>query len=396
VNESAGEVGALLAGAESRTAAEYQRLTQGFSAPAQNMLAADRQGNIAIRSTGRFPHRPGNGRGTAIRDGTTSASDWRGDWSVRRYPVSRTPDRDYFSSANQQPIDPRADSTYLGADWAGPWRAMRINALLRGDSSVTVDEMRQWQTDPGSARADLFVPYFLEAAGVGGMPESSALPPLRLSAELLAQWDRRYTKDNTRAVLFELAMNQLAELTWDELEDDNRRRPGVPRDVVLAQLLQDPRSPWWDRRETDAIEDRDAILREALTRALAAARRRHGEPDGTGWRWDRVRHANMHHLLRIPAFSALEIPVQGGPGTLSPSSGSGTHGASWRMVVDLGDSIIALGTYPGGQSGNPVSPRYLDRLPGWVAGELDTLRFPRTSADLEGRSIVRLDLRPRP
>ena len=39
-----------------------------------------------------------------------------------------------------------------------------VNALLRADSQVTVDEMRRFQTDPGSARADHFVPFFLHAA----------------------------------------------------------------------------------------------------------------------------------------------------------------------------------------------------------------------------------------
>jgi penicillin amidase len=74
--------------------------------------------------------------------------------------------------------------------------------------------------------------------------------------------------------------------------------------------------------------------------------------------------------------------VQGGPGTLSPSAGSGTHGASWRMVVDLGPTPHAWTTYPGGQSGNPASARYRDRIPEWLEGQLEAVHLPRTATEL--------------
>jgi penicillin amidase len=54
----------------------------------------------------------------------------------------------------------------------------------------------------------------------------------------------------------------------------------------------------------------------------------------------------------------------------------GGEGASWRMVVELGPQVRAWGTYPGGQSGNPASPRYADRLDQWTRGELAPLSFP--------------------
>jgi penicillin amidase len=52
------------------------------------------------------------------------------------------------------------------------------------------------------------------------------------------------------------------------------------------------------------------------------------------------------------------------------------------MVVELGPEVRAWGTYPGGQSGNPASEHYIDRVAGWQAGELDTLLFPKRPDDL--------------
>ena len=84
-------------------------------------------------------------------------------------------------------------------------------------------------------------------------------------------------------------------------------------------------------------------------------------------------HTDIWHLLRLPSLSAPGIAVQGGPETIAPAGRHGTAGASWRMVVELGPEVHAYATYPGGQSGNPASPWYANRIPQWASGGLDTL-----------------------
>ncbi|UCC82740.1 MAG: penicillin acylase family protein [Gemmatimonadota bacterium] len=390
VLEEVGEKFGLWHAARAESVEEWLTAMEVWGAPAQNMIVADRQGTIAIRSTGTYPIHP-DGSGLEIRDGRFSAEDWVGFWPLERYPSAVDPQQRYLASANQQPIDPRVDSTYMGADWPSPWRAMRINTLLSSDSAVTPDAMRRYQTDPGNARADLFLPFFLAAVrrqAEIGAPDESAVE----AAELLAEWDRRYTKENRRAVVFEYAMRELADRTWDELlRPEGSRRVYTPSSTVLASLLHYPQSVWWDDRRTeDVVEDRDAILVAGLAAALVRAKRELGEPEGPAWRWENVRHANIYHLLELPALSALGLPVQGGPGNLNPSSGGGTHGASWRMVVELGDEISAWSIYPGGQSGHPLSSRYTDRIDKWVAGELDRVLFPRSESDLDDSRVTSL------
>ena len=63
------------------------------------------------------------------------------------------------------------------------------------------------------------------------------------------------------------------------------------------------------------------------------------------------------------------------------------------MVVELGPEMRAWGIYPGGQSGNPASRHYMSGVMTWGAGELDSLRFPRTPDDLRNAS-ARVTLRP--
>jgi penicillin amidase len=401
VLEAGSEINGFYTAAHARSAAELEAgFAEWYRAPAQNMLAADRGGHIAIRSSGRFPLRPGDGTGSTVQDGTTSASDWTGSLNVDQWPQSTDPAQGYLASANQQPIDPRVAGRWWGGSY-DPWRALRINALLRADSAVTPDAMRRYQTDPGSARADLFVRAFLDAAQrVLGSATLDTASARRLSeaAMLLGQWDRRYTRDNQRAVLFEAAMQELVSRTWDELAPPrSSRRVITPSSAVLAELLADSASAWWDDRATPRVEHRDDILTMSLVAAVLKTRQQFGDPNAGGWRWDRIRHANVNHLLGVPALSAREIPVQGGPGTLAPSFGSGTHSASWRMVVELGPTLRAWATYPGGQSGNPMSPRYRDRIEGWAKGELEAVRIPATPAELEpAHRSATLVLQPAP
>lgn len=376
------------------TAAEWYAAMEPYRAPAQNFLVADRGGHIGIRSTGRYPVRPGDGRGDKVFDGSTSASDWSGDWPLARYPQALDPAQGFLASANQQPIDPAVRPGYLGWDWPTPWRAMRINSILRADSAMTPDKMRLAHTDPRSELTAVLLDRLRDAVGVlrreGTLTEADGEAMAFLEA-----WDGRFDVESRGAVLFDQFQAAVTRRTWDELAmPGETRRLATPGSAMLAMLMLDPSSPWWDDRSTAGpAERRDDILLAALRDAWTGARTRFGNaPDG--WRWGTVRRANIHHLLRLPGFGRESLPVQSGPGTLSPSEASGTHGASWRFVVEMGPEVRAWGTYPGGQSGNPVSRRYADRVPTWQRGDLSELRFPRAARDLPDSLISsRLTLR---
>ena len=68
VLEAGREAVGFIEGARARTAAEFEdAMARSYRAPAQNMLAADRGGHIAIRSTGRYPIRGEERLGAAGR-----------------------------------------------------------------------------------------------------------------------------------------------------------------------------------------------------------------------------------------------------------------------------------------------------------------------------------------
>lgn len=388
--------GAALRGASfARSATAWYAAMESYQAPAQNFLVADRGGHIGIRSAGRYPVRPGNGRGNHVFDGSSSANDWTGDWPRARAPQALDPAQGYLASANQQPLDPSVRPGYLGWDWPPPWRAMRINEILRADGAMTPDKMRLAHTDPRSVLTEIVLRQLHAAVAVarrGGALQTAD----SASMAFLDAWDGRYDVDSRGAVLFDAVLAALTRHTWDELTlPGERRRIATPNTMLLARLLQDSLSAWWDDRSTsDVREDRSAILLISLRDAWTTTRSRFGN-DPTRWRWGAVRPVNVRHLLGLPGFGRESLEVQSGPGTLSPSEAGGTHGASWRFVVELGPELNAWGVYPGGQSGNPVSSRYDDRLSRWQRGELAPLRLPRSAADLADSLLMsRLTLTP--
>jgi penicillin amidase len=372
--EGASQWQAFRTAAHARTAREWLDAMRSYESPPQNMLVADRAGTIAIRSTGRFPLRAGGGFGDRLLDGSTRATDWTGNWSVAEYPQAIAPAQGYLASNNQEPQDPRDQPHYLGSDWLTPWRALRINQLLRSDSAVTPETMQRWQTDAASPRADALVPYFLRAAAA--RPADTLA---QRAAALLGAWNRRYTLDNEAAVLLEAVLRALSASLWDELPSDIS--PGT---AALLALLDDPQNLWWDiRSTTNRVEQRDDVLSAALADGYTATVRTYGPAASGAWRWSQVHRIDIWHLLHLPALSRHGLAVPGGASTLSPSSiTGGSEGSSWRMVVELGPEVRAWGTYPGGQSGNPASARYDDRLAQWTRGALAPLRFPRNAAEV--------------
>ncbi len=381
--ELEGFIGAMRA----RNVTDWLASMENMRAPIQNGLVADRSGNIAIRATGAYPVRPGN-RGDVIFDGTSSANDWTGFLPLARQPGAINPAQGYLASANQQPIDPRQSADYLGSDWYPPWRAMRINQLLRADSAWTPEKIRSMQSDAGSARVDAFMPIILRIANAALAVRQDA--ELQEAVRILSAWDRRYAKSSTQAALFEQTMSELQRRTWDELIDIKAKDSmpvTIPADAILLQLMSDSTSAWWDDRRTAGKEDEAAIVTQSLKTALATSKKKYGAPGGSGWQWSRIRQANIRHLLRIQGLSRSKIPIQSGPSTISPSDANGFHGPSWRMVVELGPEVRAWGIYPGGQSGNPSSPLYDNRIAKWAAGQHDEILFPRTPDALPANRV---------
>ena len=102
--------------------------------------------------------------------------------------------------------------------------------------------------------------------------------------------------------------------------------------------------------------------------------------------WGKYKDTKVRHWAKLEAFDVGDISVGGYKHIVNAADG--TNGPSWRMIVQLGARPKAYGIYPGGQSGNPGSPYYADRISEWAAGKYHELQFLKAGEKPTGKFIT--------
>lgn len=352
---------------------ELTALLDEYAGPAQNLVAADRDGGLLWTVLGRVPERRG-------WDGRMPAPGWdpRFGWDgLRPRPLNPTvlrPPDDLLVTANQDNVPPDFPLPH-SQDPDGPFRARRIHELLLASTGWTAADAAAVQTDV----KDLYADRILHLLGL----EQPAPAPPDPAARALAAWDRRMEARGASAlwVLFE------RELQRGIFADEERRHhlPEFPiifqRNRLEALLARRMSETWFDDVETEAVEDRQTIVNGALARAWELGARRFG---GDLARWDyRDLHTLTleHPLSRAPIiggwFRRGPIPVPGSATTVAAFGGpwDGDRlpvrwGPSMRFVADLADPDCSLWVLPAGQSGHPADPHYDDQTEDYLAGRM--------------------------
>jgi penicillin amidase len=67
-----------------------------------------------------------------------------------------------------------------------------------------------------------------------------------------------------------------------------------------------------------------------------------------------------------------------------------THGASFRMVLDVGNWDASRAINTPGQSGDPANPHYRDLFAPWSAGQYIPLLFSRQAIEASTERVIRL------
>jgi penicillin amidase len=118
-----------------------------------------------------------------------------------------------------------------------------------------------------------------------------------------------------------------------------------------------------------------------------------------GWRYgqERFHHIRIRHLLsdavRPELRARLDIgprPRGGNGDTVNQTSGgfNQTSGASFRIIVDLSDWDLSLGTNSSGQSGDPGSPHYRDLFEIWSQGKYFPVFFTRRKIETVAEKVM--------
>ena len=196
---------------------------------------------------------------------------------------------------------------------------------------------------------------------------------------MLRAWDGRAVRDSAGAALFEAFRLHLVRATFeDELGQNLLSRDFGNLMVALENLLPDPASPWFDNINTPEVEDRDAILLQALGQAVEELTGSLGS-DMSRWRWGDLHTATfVNQSLGKSGLRPIEMIFNRGPvevdGTMATVNNTGydpnepysvVSVPSYRQVIDLADFSRSVSMHTTGQSGHPFNPHYGDMIDSW-------------------------------
>jgi penicillin amidase len=382
-HDASGIMDALYGLNRARTYEDFKTAIAKFDCPAQNIIYAGIDGRIAIWHNGKFPLRA-KGQGRFLLNGSSRADEWSGWVPMERVPHSEDPERGFVSSANQNPTD-ESYPYYLGWDYGTFERGARINEILSAASAFTPADMALMQSDAMSLRARTILPQLLEILPKAGLPAEE-----QARARELGRWDFVYRAESTEPTVFSRFFVELYMAIWDDdLEKGGKLFLEPAADRTMELILKEPASPYFDDLATPAKESLADIVRLAFSQAVSHLTEENGT-FGPRWRWGQANPVTIGHLGRIPGLGAPPLAVSGGRSIINASSGS--HGPSWRMVVEMGPTVRAWGILPGGASGNPGSRFYDYGIHDWVAGKADELVFLKSAGESHPRIVGRTEM----
>jgi len=344
---------------------DYRNALRDFKSPAQNWVFAD-QKDIALTVTGQYPLKWEN-QGRFISDGSDPLYDWQGWVPFEQIPSVKNPGRGFVSSANQDPTAPDYPY-YLDDDFAPFERGKRINERLGAMNEITREDMQKLQLDNYSYHAAKVLPMMLETLDTDTLTGTG-----KESVRLLAEWNYHNDSSEIAPSIFKYWWDALYREIWsDEYNSVEAGMSWPERDQVAYLVLNRPELSWYDNMHTDEKETLEMLINRAFYRAMNNLKEEYGTMSDN-WQWGNVSDTDIGHLAQLPGFGKEDLFTGGGAESVNAIRGS--HGPSWRMVVELGPEIKAYGLYPGGQSGNPGSPFYDNMIDDWNAGELYPLWF---------------------
>lgn len=372
---------------QAKTFEEFRAACNFSHIPGENMIWADRKGNIGWQAVGIAPIRknfsgmvpvPGDGR-----------YEWDGYLPIIAKPNAYNPEGGIFATSNEN-VTPKDYEHWeaIGFSWSDPFRGNRVREVLASGRKHSLADMARLQTDYLSIPARTLVPLL----------QSFTFEKEQMAAAkaYLMAWDYQLTPNSIAAAIYVEWENALSDAVY------SRVVPAAGRGLIRLQLQQviDYLLMPDGHFGADALATRDQILKDALQIALKNLRTRVGE-DMEQWQYgqEKLKHIVLKHPLS-PAVSAdvraqLEVgptPRGGYSHTVNSTGGNynQSSGASFRVIVDTGDWDRCLATNAPGQSGDPQNKNYKNLFDTWAKDQYFPLFFSEEKVSSVTSELLRL------
>jgi penicillin amidase len=357
--------------------------------PGENMIWADTSGTIGWQAVGIAPIRKNwDGLIPVPGDGTY---EWDGYLPIRSLPNIMNPEQGFWVTANENIIPEGYNHRdAVGWVWANRFRADRLSEVLASKPKHTLQEMMALQFDYFSAPAKTIVPLL---RNIGG-------PDVRIedARKRLLGWNYIMDKKSIEAGIYHAWEKKISSAMVATVLDQKARPyiKSIPLEKTIEWLTTPGRKFGKDRKLT-----RDQFLIGALQDALNELESKLGT-DMEKWQYGQP--AYHHVLAKHPLSNAVNADIRkklecgplprGGDGNtpgVTSSNDNQSHGASFRMVVDVSDWDNAMFTNSPGQSGNPENEFYRNLFEGWASDHHFRVSFSKPRVEKSAKERIRLE-----
>jgi penicillin amidase len=351
---------------EFRSACAYSHI------PGENMIWADIHGDIGWQAVGIAPIRnthsglvpvPGDGR-----------YDWEGYLPILDKPHITNPESGYFATANQN-VTPATYQHWeaIGFSWSDPFRGDRIQNFFDDRTNYTMQDMQELQTDYYAMAADDLIPM-LENLNVEDEYQEAK--------DYLLRWDRILSPQSVGASIYNEWENQIRKMAA-RVWIPSTIQPHL-KNVQLTQIIRYLKDGLPEVLNFSPM-NKETLLLESFTLAVKELTQR-GGADLSNWKYGQpaLKHAFVKHPLGDWVDDSLAqimnigpLPRGGNAYTVGSTGGNyrQSSGASFRLIVKVGDWDHSAAMNAPGQSGIPNSKFYQNLFPMWAQDQYFPLWF---------------------
>lgn len=398
-NDYSNELRTILLLNRARNWSDFRDAVRTFGAVAQNIVYADKEGNIGLQVTGNVPLRKA-GNAIFVYPGDTDAYDWVGSVPFEELPFEYNPARGYVSSANNRTTG--SDYPYyIGYWYDNSARIDRIRFMIESQEQLDVEAFMNMHMDQTTAFAPSFISKMIPV-----LKGSSDISPMAANTiALLEEWDFSMSADAAQPAIFDnFYKHFMTNLLKDETGDAFTELGGGLLRHIFVQTFENPSSSLIDNINTPGHEDFDALVLQSYEGAIAELTEKLG-PKPTEWKWGDVHKLTLNHPMgRVKILDKLlglnkgPFSVGGSFHTVNPMGYSFhknfnvTHGASQRHIYNTGDWSQSFTIIPTGTSGIPASKYYASQREMFLRGEY--FREPWLPAEVEDAARYKTTFSP--
>ena len=357
---------------------EYREACNYFNIPGENMVWADKYGDIGWQAVGIAPIRkthsglvPVSGNGNF---------EWQDYIEIIEKPSLFNPEKGYIATANQNvtPEDYRRWDV-IGYDWADPYRGDRVNSVLEKKDKIDMEDMINLQVD-----------YFsIPSKQIIELSRGHIKNNIELFEKLL-KWDNVLDRNSVEAGIY---------IEWQTQISFKFMKEFVPEEVqkyidVQIYKVIEGISKMDDQQKT-------LFLDNTFDKAINSLKEKYGR-ESSDWVYGQsnYKHVKIYHPLEkivndsIKDIIALKTYPRGGDG-FTPGSTSNElnqrSGGSFRVVINTKDWDNSFATNSPGQSGNPKSKFYKNLYEDWANDKYFPLLYSKNKilTNLSERKVYR-------